>query len=76
MSVCVYGFCFSHCSFAAEFFSKEAGRLGGKYWKAIYVAYSDDTFTKKHEQHGSEHHLGFLGKLRHCFLEVYSICCD
>ncbi|XP_060717443.1 hephaestin-like protein 1a [Tachysurus vachellii] len=48
-------------SFAAEFFGKEAGRLGGKYWKAKYVAYSDDTFTTKHEQHGSEHHLGFLG---------------
>ncbi|XP_058232223.1 hephaestin-like protein 1a isoform X2 [Hemibagrus wyckioides] len=46
---------------AAEFFTKKDGRLGGKYWKVRYVAYSDDTFTTKHEQHGSEHHLGFLG---------------
>ncbi|KAK3515672.1 hypothetical protein QTP70_026459, partial [Hemibagrus guttatus] len=45
----------------AEFFSKEEGRLGAKYWKVRYVAYSDNTFTTKHEQHGSEHHLGFLG---------------
>ncbi|MCJ8745764.1 hypothetical protein PDJAM_G00134240 [Pangasius djambal] len=46
---------------AAEFFSKEEGRLGGTYWKVRYVAYHDDTFTTKLEQHGSEHHLGFLG---------------
>ncbi|TSK98392.1 Hephaestin-like protein 1 [Bagarius yarrelli] len=46
---------------AAEFFSNESGRLGGNYWKAVYVAYTDDTFTTKKEQHGSEHHLGFLG---------------
>ncbi|XP_053467305.1 ferroxidase HEPHL1 [Ictalurus furcatus] len=46
---------------AAEFFSKEEGRLGGSYWKVRYIGYRDDTFTTKTEQHGSEHHLGFLG---------------
>lgn len=59
--VCMCGYCFSLFSDAAEFFSKEGGRLGGRYWKARYVAYKDDTFTTKFEQHGSEHHLGFLG---------------
>ncbi|KAF5903559.1 hephaestin-like protein 1 [Clarias magur] len=45
----------------AEFFSQAEGRLGGSYWKARYIGYQDDTFTMKNEQHGSEHHLGFLG---------------
>ncbi|XP_076837341.1 hephaestin-like protein 1a [Brachyhypopomus gauderio] len=48
-------------SYSKEFFGTEDGKLGGKYWKVRYVAYKDDTFTTKIEQHGSEHHLGILG---------------
>ncbi|XP_072525444.1 hephaestin-like protein 1a [Salminus brasiliensis] len=44
-----------------EFFTRERGKLGGKYWKARYVLYSDSTFTTKRLPHGSEEHLGILG---------------
>ncbi|KAG9278253.1 hephaestin-like protein 1 [Astyanax mexicanus] len=44
-----------------EFFTKEGGKLGGKYLKARYILYTDDTFTTKMLPHGSEQHLGILG---------------
>uniref|UniRef100_A0A8B9JHN5 ferroxidase n=1 Tax=Astyanax mexicanus TaxID=7994 RepID=A0A8B9JHN5_ASTMX len=44
-----------------KFFTKEGGKLGGKYLKARYVLYADDTFTTKMLPHGSEQHLGILG---------------
>uniref|UniRef100_A0AAR2L1U4 ferroxidase n=1 Tax=Pygocentrus nattereri TaxID=42514 RepID=A0AAR2L1U4_PYGNA len=44
-----------------QFFTNKGGKLGGRYWKARYVQYSDSTFQKKLSQHGSEQHLGILG---------------
>lgn len=43
------------------FFSKEGGKLGGKYMKARYVQYTDQTFTSKTHIVGSDEHLGILG---------------
>uniref|UniRef100_A0AAY4A9Z6 ferroxidase n=1 Tax=Denticeps clupeoides TaxID=299321 RepID=A0AAY4A9Z6_9TELE len=43
------------------YFGKSGGRLGGKYWKVQYVAYTDDTFTQKKKRTGAEVHLGILG---------------
>ncbi|KAL7842550.1 hypothetical protein SRHO_G00242390 [Serrasalmus rhombeus] len=44
-----------------QFFTNKGGKLGGRYWKARYVQYSDSTFQKNLSQHGSEQHLGILG---------------
>ncbi|XP_048838045.1 ferroxidase HEPHL1-like isoform X2 [Brienomyrus brachyistius] len=44
------------------YFGKSNGRLGGIYWKAHFVEYTDSTFTRKHRSsHGTENHLGILG---------------
>ncbi|XP_056329240.1 hephaestin-like protein 1a [Danio aesculapii] len=43
------------------FFSKEGGKLGGKYLKARYIQYTDETFTNKAHIVGSDVHLGILG---------------
>lgn len=43
------------------FFSKDGGKLGGKYLKARYVQYNDETFTSKAHIVGSDVHLGILG---------------
>ncbi|KAG5284516.1 hypothetical protein AALO_G00027550 [Alosa alosa] len=43
------------------FFGKGEGRLGGVYRKAVYVAYTDDTFSVKRKRTDGEEHLGILG---------------
>ncbi|KAI7800963.1 hephaestin-like protein 1a [Triplophysa rosa] len=50
---------------SAEFFSRDGGKLGGKYLKARYIGYTDETFTTKTVRNGSavgsDVHLGILG---------------
>ena len=41
-----------------EFFAKGNDSIGGKYWKALYIEYKDQTFSTVKEK---EDHLGFLG---------------
>ncbi|XP_018617415.2 ceruloplasmin [Scleropages formosus] len=43
------------------FFEEGDKRIGGRYKKAIYVEYTDDTFTKHKERTPEEEHLGILG---------------
>ncbi|MBN3311297.1 CERU protein, partial [Amia calva] len=43
------------------FFETGAHRIGGKYKKAVYVEYTDKTFTKRKERTAEEEHLGILG---------------
>uniref|UniRef100_A0AAR2L3N1 ferroxidase n=1 Tax=Pygocentrus nattereri TaxID=42514 RepID=A0AAR2L3N1_PYGNA len=43
------------------FFGTRGGRLGGKYRKAVFRAYTDHTFTSMKEQTSMETHLGILG---------------
>ncbi|KAK2881550.1 hypothetical protein Q8A67_018818 [Cirrhinus molitorella] len=44
-----------------SYFSRDGGKLGGKYLKARYISYTDDTFTTKTHIAGSDEHLGILG---------------
>ncbi|XP_052471931.1 ferroxidase HEPHL1 isoform X1 [Carassius gibelio] len=44
-----------------SYFSRDGGKLGGKYLKARYISYTDDTFTTKTHIVGSDVHLGILG---------------
>ncbi|RXN06051.1 hephaestin 1 [Labeo rohita] len=44
-----------------SYFSRDGGKLGGKYLKARYISYTDDTFTTKTHIAGSDKHLGILG---------------
>lgn len=48
-----------------DFFSRDDGKLGGKYLKARYIGYTDGTFTTKIVKNGSDVgsdvHLGILG---------------
>ncbi|XP_065137982.1 hephaestin-like protein 1a isoform X2 [Paramisgurnus dabryanus] len=46
---------------SAKFFSHDNGKLGGKYLKARYIAYTDESFTTKTHIVGSDVHLGILG---------------
>ncbi|XP_040283966.1 ceruloplasmin [Bufo bufo] len=46
---------------SATFFEQSENRIGGKYKKAVYVEYTDSTFTKKKERSQEEEHLGILG---------------
>uniref|UniRef100_A0A8C9TB37 ferroxidase n=1 Tax=Scleropages formosus TaxID=113540 RepID=A0A8C9TB37_SCLFO len=39
----------------------KSDKIGGRYKKAIYVEYTDDTFTKHKERTPEEEHLGILG---------------
>ncbi|XP_051962699.1 hephaestin-like protein 1a isoform X2 [Xyrauchen texanus] len=43
------------------FFTRDGGKLGGKYLKARYISYTDGTFTTKSHIVGSDVHLGILG---------------
>ncbi|XP_023699633.1 ceruloplasmin [Paramormyrops kingsleyae] len=43
------------------FFKVANDRIGGKYKKAVYFEYTDDTFTKRKERTPEEEHLGILG---------------
>lgn len=48
-------------SFSQLFFKQNASQLGGTYWKAKYVEYTDGTFRVEKEQTEEEKHLGILG---------------
>ncbi|KAJ7320085.1 hypothetical protein JRQ81_019596 [Phrynocephalus forsythii] len=43
------------------FFTRGEDRVGGQYWKACYVSYTDGTFTRKQEAPEAAVHLGLLG---------------
>lgn len=43
------------------YFTQADDRIGGRYKKALYVEYTDETFTIKVNRSSSELHLGFLG---------------
>ena len=49
------------CSESSAYFTHADDRIGGRYKKALYVEYTDDTFTIKANRSSSELHLGFLG---------------
>ncbi|XP_072849696.2 ferroxidase HEPHL1 isoform X1 [Pogona vitticeps] len=46
---------------SALFFTRGEDRVGGQYWKAHYVPYTDGKFTRKKEQPETAVHLGILG---------------
>ncbi|KAJ8418900.1 hypothetical protein AAFF_G00003990 [Aldrovandia affinis] len=46
---------------AETFFETGDDRIGGKYKKAVYVEYTDRTFTKRKDRSPEEEHLGILG---------------
>ena len=46
---------------SAKYFTHSDDRIGGEYKKAVYLEYTDDTFTTKVNRLSSEAHLGFLG---------------
>ena len=46
---------------SAKYFTHADNRIGGRYKKAMYVEYTDDTFTTKANRTPSQMHLGFLG---------------
>ena len=56
----MFCFPFPH-SDSAKYFTQADDRIGGEYKKAVYVEYTDDTFTTKVNRSSSEAHLGFLG---------------
>ncbi|XP_010987204.1 ferroxidase HEPHL1 isoform X1 [Camelus dromedarius] len=43
------------------YFTQGDNRIGGKYWKAKYVEYIDETFTRRKRLSEAEAHLGILG---------------
>ncbi|MGH0145207.1 UNVERIFIED_CONTAM: hypothetical protein FKN15_071274 [Acipenser sinensis] len=43
------------------FFEKGPHRIGGKYKKAVYTEYTDETFTTRKQRTEEERHLGLLG---------------
>ncbi|XP_039180539.1 hephaestin-like isoform X3 [Crotalus tigris] len=48
-------------SFSQLFFKQNVSQLGGTYWKAKYVEYTDGTFLVEKERTEEEKHLGILG---------------
>uniref|UniRef100_A0A8C5PA31 ferroxidase n=1 Tax=Leptobrachium leishanense TaxID=445787 RepID=A0A8C5PA31_9ANUR len=46
---------------SAAFFEQNEVRIGGSYKKAVYMEYTDATFTKRKERTGEEEHMGLLG---------------
>ncbi|XP_061484804.1 ferroxidase HEPHL1 isoform X2 [Rhineura floridana] len=46
---------------SAPFFTQGDDRIGGRYWKAHYVSYTDGTFTQRKKQPVDDTHLGILG---------------
>ncbi|XP_061754573.1 ferroxidase HEPHL1 isoform X2 [Nerophis ophidion] len=45
------------------FFGKDGGRIGGRYYKALYREYTDDTFSTKKTRQSDSLHLGILGPI-------------
>uniref|UniRef100_A0A674HXC1 ferroxidase n=1 Tax=Terrapene triunguis TaxID=2587831 RepID=A0A674HXC1_9SAUR len=48
-------------SSSEQFFKHSARRIGGTYWKAKYVEYTDSTFRVEKQRSEEETHLGILG---------------
>uniref|UniRef100_A0A8D0F6S1 Ceruloplasmin n=1 Tax=Strix occidentalis caurina TaxID=311401 RepID=A0A8D0F6S1_STROC len=48
-------------STAEQFFKRSPYRIGGVYWKAKYVEYTDESFREEKQQSEEEKHLGILG---------------
>ncbi|XP_075719753.1 ceruloplasmin-like [Rhinoderma darwinii] len=48
---------------SATFFEQNEKKIGGSYRKAVYVEYTDATFTTKKERSKEEEHLGLLGPI-------------
>ncbi|XP_009580733.1 PREDICTED: hephaestin [Fulmarus glacialis] len=46
---------------AEQFFKRSHYRIGGVYWKAKYVEYTDESFREEKQQSEEEKHLGILG---------------
>uniref|UniRef100_A0A8V5G0V6 Ceruloplasmin n=1 Tax=Melopsittacus undulatus TaxID=13146 RepID=A0A8V5G0V6_MELUD len=46
---------------AEQFFKRGPYRIGGVYWKAKYVEYTDESFREEKQQSEEEKHLGILG---------------
>ncbi|XP_061217969.1 hephaestin isoform X1 [Neopsephotus bourkii] len=46
---------------AEQFFKRGPYRIGGVYWKAKYVEYTDESFREEKQQLEEEKHLGILG---------------
>ncbi|NXK18724.1 HEPH protein, partial [Arenaria interpres] len=46
---------------AEQFFKRSPSRIGGVYWKAKYVEYTDESFREEKQQSEEEQHLGILG---------------
>ncbi|XP_064318834.1 hephaestin isoform X3 [Phalacrocorax carbo] len=46
---------------AEQFFKHSTYRIGGVYWKAKYVEYTDESFREEKQQSEEEKHLGILG---------------
>ncbi|XP_061862541.1 hephaestin isoform X2 [Colius striatus] len=44
-----------------QFFTRSTHRIGGVYWKAKYVEYTDESFREEKQQSEEEKHLGILG---------------
>uniref|UniRef100_G3VFK7 Hephaestin n=1 Tax=Sarcophilus harrisii TaxID=9305 RepID=G3VFK7_SARHA len=44
-----------------KFFQKSSSRIGGSYWKARYVQYTDETFQMRTPQSEETLHLGIMG---------------
>eukprot|EP00794_Sanderia_malayensis_P014203 gene14203-15685_t len=48
-------------SSSGTFFKRSSNRIGGKYVKAVYVEYTDSTFSTKKNRSADQMHLGFIG---------------
>ena len=46
------------------YFTQGSNRIGGKYWKAQYIEYVDETFTQRKKLSEAEAHLGSLGRVK------------
>uniref|UniRef100_A0A8C3P1A9 ferroxidase n=1 Tax=Cyanoderma ruficeps TaxID=181631 RepID=A0A8C3P1A9_9PASS len=46
---------------AEQYFKRSLYRIGGVYWKAKYVEYTDESFREEKQQLEEEKHLGILG---------------
>lgn len=47
--------------FKRQYLSQSPTRIGGKYKKAVYTQYKDETFTEKSENKQRKNELGILG---------------
>lgn len=58
----IENFSFFLCrDFKRQYLSQSPTRIGGKYKKAVYTQYKDETFTEKSENKQRKNELGILG---------------